>query len=111
MPEAETEAQPRVVIRLRSRASRTRARTEELVEVDAPRTKEGQINQLIAVVETRFPGATLRVFDDGAGSFTKDDLHVVAAYQGDSGVGVAKNPTSGLIDKEDDGYEQLPLTA
>ncbi|MCO5316306.1 MAG: hypothetical protein M9938_09125 [Solirubrobacterales bacterium] len=36
------------------------------------------MNQLIELVQERFPGAELRVFHDGAGSFTRDDLHVVA---------------------------------
>lgn len=73
----------RTTIKLKTRASRTRERTEELIEVASPRTREGQMNQLIELVQERFPGAELRVFHDGAGSFTRDDLHVVAVYTKD----------------------------
>jgi hypothetical protein len=99
----------RVKVRLRSRASRSRERTEEIVEVEVPRTREGQINQLSSLVEERFPGADLRVFHDGAGSFTKDDLHVVAAYQDLDSIPIQDATVKKTA--EDDGFRQLPLSA
>lgn len=101
----------RVKVRLRSRASRSRRRTEETVEVELPRSKEGQINQLSSLVEERFPGATLRVFHDGAGSYTKDDLHVVAAYQDLDKLTLAVRDSPAEGSAEDPGFHQLPLTA
>lgn len=101
---------PKINIRLRTRASRSRARTEEILEVEAPGTEGGQQNQLRAIVEEKFPGAEFRVFNDGAVSYTLDDLHIVAAYRGDDKIGFAKRPTA-KPDQDDDGYEQLPLTA
>jgi hypothetical protein len=96
-----------VRVRLRTRASRTREKSEEIVSVEAPRSEQGQINQLSALVAERFPGATLRVFHDGAGSFTRDDLHVVAAYQDEIPVApeVTKDPST------EPEYRQLPLSA
>jgi hypothetical protein len=81
------------------------------VEVEVPRSKEGQINQLSALVEERFPGATLRVFHDGAGSFTKDDVHVVAAYQDLEKLTLVHRKDPAQDGVEDPGFRQLPLTA
>jgi hypothetical protein len=101
----------RVRVRLKTRASRTRERTDEIVEVSTPQTREGQINGLTALVEKRFPGATLRVFHEGAGSFTRDDLHIVAAYQGLDEVGARVRTREDGETADDDGFQQLPLTA
>jgi len=101
----------RVKVRLKTRASRTRERTEEILEVSTPQTKEGQINGLTALVEKRFPGATLRVFHEGAGSFTRDDLHIVAAYQGLDEVGARVRTREDAETADDVGFHQLPLTA
>jgi hypothetical protein len=86
-------------------------RTEEIVEVEVPRSEEGQVNQLTSLVEERFPGATLRVFHNGAGSFTKDDLHVVAAYQDLDKLTSAPRKASAQSSAEEPGFLQLPLTA
>lgn len=111
MPPTADEIQPRVTVKLKTRASRTRKRTEELVEVEAPRSREGQLNQLTKLVQARFPGAELRVFSDGAGSFTRDDLHVIVAYQGDAKIGFGHRAASTERgDVDDDSPEQLPLT-
>ncbi len=101
----------RVRVRLKTRASRTRERTDEIVEVSTPQTREGQINGLTALVEKRFPGATLRVFHEGAGSFTRDDLHIVAAYQGLDEVKARVRTREDGETADDDGFQQLPLTA
>lgn len=99
-------------IRLKLRFNRSRERREELITVPAPRTREGQLNQLTAIVTDRFPGAELRVFHEGAGSFTLDDLHLVAAYVEDplaEDTGEAGEPADST--GEDIAAEQLRLTA
>jgi len=70
----------RATVKLKFRNNRTRERSEELVEVPAPETDNGQASQLAELVQQRWPGAELRVFHDGAASFTRDELHVVAVY-------------------------------
>lgn len=102
---------PCVIVKLKTRASRTRERTEELIEVEAPTSEVAQVKQLTELVQSRFPGSELRVFHEGAGSFTMDDLHVVAAYQEDAEAGFAKRPAAEPSSQDDDGFEQLPLIA
>jgi|GEM_PF-5522852 hypothetical protein len=99
---------PKVKVRLKTRNSRSKERTEKVFEVAAPATVEGQQNQLTELVTEHFPDAELRVFHNGAVSFTAEDLHIVAAYVEDMTVRFAESPKSS---SDDDGFEQLPLTA
>jgi hypothetical protein len=100
---------PKVKVRLKTRNSRSKERTEKVFEVDAPATVEGQQNQLTELVVERFPEAELRVFHNGAVSFTTEDLHIIAAYVEDISVRFVDRPPKNPSD--DDGFEQLPLTA
>lgn len=96
-------------VRLKTRNSKSKQRTEAILEVQPAQTVEGQQNQLTDLVLEHFPQARLRVFHNGAVSFTTEELHIVAAYIDEVPVGIGAKTSEGDVD--DDGFEQLPLTA
>lgn len=99
----------RATVKLKLRNNRTRERIVELVEVPAPEPGDAQAAQLKDLVEERWPGAELRVFHDGAASFTRDELHVVAVYVAGTPAGHRR---SGSADarRESRGTRDLRLT-
>lgn len=70
----------RATVKLKLRNNRTLERSQELVEVPIPEPGAKQATQLAQLVEDRWPGAELRVFHDGAATFTRGELHMVAVY-------------------------------